>query len=45
MDRIGASVLRTAESIKSKLNTEPIVMQYPIGEEDTLSGVINLCEM
>ena len=45
MDRIGASVVQTAQSIRNRLKTEPLIMQYPIGECEKLKGVIDLCSM
>jgi len=42
MDRVGASYERTMESMKRRLNANPVAIQLPIGEEDTYRGVIDL---
>ena len=42
MDRSGADFLRVVEQIKTRLNSNPIVMQIPIGKEDGFQGVIDL---
>ncbi len=45
MDRIGASILQTAESIQKRLKVEPLIMQYPIGEADLFKGVYDIAMM
>lgn len=45
MDRIGASILQTAESIEKRLKVEPLIMQLPIGEADLFKGVYDLAMM
>ncbi|MBN2589143.1 MAG: elongation factor G [Sedimentisphaerales bacterium] len=45
MDKIGADFYMTVESIRNKLLAEPIVMQIPIGAEDSFEGIIDLLEM
>jgi len=45
LDRPGASVDRTAEMIQARLKAHPIVIQMPLGSEDSLSGVIDLIRM
>ena len=45
LDRTGASFERSFQSIVDRLNKNAIKMQIPIGEEDSLSGVIDLLEM
>lgn len=45
MDRTGASFRRTINSIKEKLNINPLLIQLPIGEEENFEGVIDLVEM
>ncbi len=42
MDRIGASFVRTLESIRSRLGAHPLAMQLPIGEEASFQGVVDL---
>jgi elongation factor G len=45
LDRMGASILQTAESIKKRLKVEPLLMQMPVGECDMFKGVIDLLSM
>ena len=45
MDRIGSSLLQTAQSIRDKLKTEPVIMQLPVGESEKFRGMIDLCSM
>ncbi|HML39551.1 MAG TPA: elongation factor G [Bellilinea sp.] len=45
MDRVGASLDRTMESIRQRLGANPIAMQVPIGSEALFKGVIDLMEM
>ena len=45
MDRVGASLERTMESIRQRLGANPIAMQVPIGSEALFKGVIDLMEM
>ena len=42
MDRVGASYERTIESIRRRLNGNPVAVQLPIGEESEFRGVIDL---
>ena len=42
MDRVGASYERTLESLRRRLNANPVPIQLPIGEEDTFCGTIDL---
>ncbi len=42
MDRIGASYERTIESIRRRLNGNPVPIQLPIGAEDQFGGMIDL---
>jgi len=42
MDRVGANYERTIESIKRRLNGNPVAVQLPIGEEAGFRGVIDL---
>jgi len=42
MDRIGSDFNFCVESIKSKLEANPIKMQIPIGSEDSFQGVCDL---
>ena len=45
MDRIGADFMRVVEQIKHRLGANPVVMQLPIGSEDTFTGVVDLIKM
>jgi len=42
MDRVGASFERTIDSIRRRLNGNPVAVQLPIGEEAEFRGVIDL---
>ncbi len=42
MDRVGASYERTIESIRRRLNGNPVAVQLPIGAEDKFAGMIDL---
>lgn len=45
MDKIGADFDMTVASIRDKLLAVPVVMQLPIGAEDSFEGIIDLLEM
>ncbi|MFN8769810.1 MAG: elongation factor G [Neisseriaceae bacterium] len=45
MDRQGANFFKVVEQIKSRLKGNPVIMQVPIGAEDTFQGVIDLVKM
>ena len=45
MDRAGANFLRVVEQMKARLGACPVVMQLPIGAEDTFKGVVDLVKM
>jgi len=42
MDRTGADFFAVINQIKDKLHANPVVLQIPIGEEDTFKGVVDL---
>ena len=42
MDRVGASYERTIESIRRRLQGNPVPIQLPIGAEDGFRGVVDL---
>ncbi len=42
MDRVGANFERTIESIRRRLNGNPVAIQIPIGAEDQFAGMIDL---
>lgn len=45
MDRLGANFFRTRDMIVSNLGATPVVLQLPIGAEDTFKGVVDLVKM
>lgn len=45
MDRMGANFLRVVEQIKVRLNSNPVVVQLPIGSEEIYKGVVDLIKM
>ncbi|XP_047953545.1 elongation factor G, chloroplastic-like [Salvia hispanica] len=45
MDRLGANFFRTRDMIVSNLGAKPLVLQIPIGAEDTFRGVVDLVKM
>ncbi len=45
MDRIGADLWRTVNMIVDRLGANPVVMQLPIGAEDTFRGIVDILEM
>jgi elongation factor G len=44
MDRVGASLDNTIQSIRVRLGASPIAMQLPIGNESGFRGVVDLLE-
>ena len=45
MDRSGADYLRVIEMMKTRLRTNPILLQIPIGTEEKFRGVVDLITM
>src|SRR3989442_1655933 len=45
MDRVGADFTRTREQIETKLQGNPVAIQFPIGSEDKFVGVVDLVKM
>ena len=45
MDRSGADFLRVIEQIRKRLGGNPVVMQLPIGAEESFKGVVDLVKM
>ena len=45
MDRAGADFFRVVEQIKTRLGSNPIPIQVPIGAEDNFKGVVDLITM
>ena len=42
MDRVGANFLRVTEQMRTRLQANVVVMQLPIGQEDSFKGVVDL---
>ena len=45
LDRVGADFYADVESIRTRLNATPLVVQLPVGEESEFRGVLDLVEM
>ncbi|MFP4159854.1 MAG: elongation factor G [Desulfobacterales bacterium] len=45
MDRVGADFFRTVEMMKDRLNATPLLLQLPVGAEDSFRGVVDLLNM
>lgn len=45
MDRVGADFDACVDQIREKLQHKPVVLQFPIGVEDSFSGVVDLVTM
>ncbi len=45
MDRAGANYFRCVDQIRSRLRANPLIIQLPIGAEDSFEGVIDLIRM
>ena len=45
MDRAGADYFRVYDQMKARLRANPVVIQIPIGAEETFAGVIDLIRM
>ena len=45
MDRVGADFAGTIEQIRTKLQGNPVALQFPIGAEDGFEGVVDLVAM
>ena len=45
MDRTGADFTRVVKQIRERLLARPVILQMPIGSEDSFTGVIDLVEM
>jgi len=45
MDRSGADYLRVVEMMKTRLRTNPVLIQLPLGSEDKFRGVVDLISM
>jgi elongation factor G len=45
MDRVGADFYRCVDMIRERLNADPLLLQLPVGREDSFKGVIDLLTM
>jgi elongation factor G len=45
MDKVGADFLMCVNSMKERLGTNPVPVQWPLGEEDRHRGIIDLIKM
>ncbi|MFZ3048886.1 MAG: elongation factor G [Desulfatirhabdiaceae bacterium] len=45
MDRIGANFQATVDMMKTRLHATPLILQLPLGEEESFRGVIDLIGM
>ncbi|MGB4499441.1 MAG: elongation factor G, partial [Methylococcaceae bacterium] len=45
MDRVGADFFGTVKQIKTRLAANPVLLQLPIGKEDSFKGVVDLVSM
>ena len=45
MDKVGADFLMCVNSMKDRLGTNPVPIQWPIGEEEHHKGVVDLIKM
>ena len=45
MDKLGADFFGSCEQLITKLGKNPVLVQIPIGKEDTFQGIIDLFEM
>ncbi|AEB12464.1 elongation factor G [Marinithermus hydrothermalis] len=45
MDKTGADIMLVINSMIERLGARPVLMQLPIGREDTFSGIIDLVRM
>lgn len=45
LDRLGASLDTTTQSVKRRLKVEPIMLNVPAGETSNLQGLIDLTQM
>ncbi|XP_008791691.1 elongation factor G-2, chloroplastic [Phoenix dactylifera] len=45
MDRLGANFFRTRDMMVTNLGAKPLVVQLPVGAEDSFQGVVDLLKM
>ncbi len=45
MDRIGADFDRAVQSMRERLGTHTVCLQFPVGQEDSFRGIVDLVRM
>jgi len=45
LDRIGADFLNAVDMMRSRLDANPLILQIPVGAEDTFEGIVDLVSM
>ena len=45
LDRIGADFFGAVDMMRERLDANPLIVQIPIGSEDTFSGIVDLIQM
>ncbi|MDR2268884.1 MAG: elongation factor G [Rickettsiales bacterium] len=45
MDRVGSNFFRCVDMIRERLGANPLVINFPIGNEDTFKGIVDIVEM
>jgi elongation factor G len=45
LDRVGADFFRCVEQMRERLNANPVLVQLPLGHEESFQGVIDLVHM
>jgi elongation factor G len=45
LDRVGADFFRTVDMMRTRLHANPLILQLPVGEEDSFTGVIDLVHL
>jgi elongation factor G len=45
MDRVGSDFYRTVKMMEERISAKPILLQIPLGKEETFEGVIDLVKM
>ncbi len=45
LDRVGADFFRCVDQMRERLDAKPVLLQLPLGQEETFEGVIDLVRM
>jgi len=45
LDRVGADFFGAVDMMRERLDANPLIVQFPIGTEDTFSGIVDLIQM